>query len=124
MFLLGGFAYGLIEVCWRGYSHISMVVAGGLSFLIFSRICMLKLPLLYKCILGSLTVTAIELVFGIIFNLWLGLGVWDYSDIRLNFLGQICLLYSVAWGGISLIAIPLSGAISRQISKTERKGFV
>ncbi len=124
LFLLGGFAYGLIEVAWRGYTHISMVAAGGLSFIFFSRICEMKLPMLYKCILGSFTVTAIELVFGLVFNLWLGLGVWDYSDIRFNFLGQICLLFSVLWGGISLIAIPLSGAVSRHITKTERKGIV
>ena len=117
LFLLGGFAYGLIEVCFRGYSHWSMVIAGGLSFLVFSFIAQTELPMLYKCILGSLTVTAIELLFGLILNVWLGLGVWDYSKIRFNFLGQICLLYSVLWGFISLAAIPLAASSSKLIEK-------
>lgn len=117
LFLLGGFAYGLIEVCWRGYSHWSMVIAGGISFLVFSFIAKTELPMLYKCILGSLTVTAIELLFGLILNVWLGQAVWDYSKIHFNFLGQICLLYSVLWGIISLAAIPLAAAASNFIEK-------
>ena len=122
MFLFGGFAYGLIEVLWRGYSHWSMVIAGGLSFLAFSVICRMELPLLYKCIMGSLTVTAVELVFGLIVNRWLGLGVWDYSEIHFNLFGQICLLFSVLWGFLSLLAVPLSGAVSNLLDKNIKKG--
>ena len=122
MFLFGGFAYGLIEVLWRGYSHWSMVIAGGLSFLAFSVICRMELPLLYMCIMGSLTVTAVELVFGLIVNRWLGLGVWDYSEIHFNLFGQICLLFSVLWGFLSLLAVPLSGAVSNLLDKNIKKG--
>ena len=117
LFLLGGFAYGLIEVCFRGYSHWSMVIAGGASFWVFSYIAKTELPLLYKCILGSLTVTAVELLFGLILNVWFGQGIWDYSKLHFNLLGQICLLYSVLWGFISLAAIPLAAAASKLIVK-------
>ena len=117
LFFLGGFAYGLIEVCFRGYSHWSMVIAGGVSFWVFSYIAKTELPLLYKCILGSLTVTAVELLFGLILNVWLGQGIWDYSKLHFNLLGQICLLYSVLWGFISLAAIPLAAAASKLIEK-------
>ena len=66
LFGLGAFSYGLLEVIWRGYSHWSMMIAGGLCFVAFSLISekFSGIPLLYKCILGSLTVTATELVFG------------------------------------------------------------
>jgi hypothetical protein len=30
-------------------------------------------------------------------NLWLGLGVWDYSGMWGNVLGQVCPLYAVIW---------------------------
>ena len=115
MFWLGAFSYGLVEIIWRGYSHWSMMLAGGICFITFALIgrCFEALPLLYKCILGSLAVTLTELVFGGIFNLWLGLGVWDYSNIPLNFKGQICLLYSVLWGYLSVVAIPFSGLVLR-----------
>ena len=90
LFGLGAFAYGLLEVIWRGYSHWSMMVAGGICFVIFSLIAqkLKHLPLLYKCIIGSLTVTVTELIFGLFFNLALGLSVWDYSRIPLNLLGR------------------------------------
>ncbi|MBO5852751.1 MAG: hypothetical protein J6Q74_02960 [Clostridia bacterium] len=110
LFGLGAFAYGLLEVLWRGNSHWTMMIAGGIVFVIFSLIAekFKGLPLLYKCILGSLTVTVIELVFGVIFNLVLGFNVWDYSHIPINLFGQICLLFSVLWGLLSIVAIPLS----------------
>ena len=36
-FLFGGVLYVLIEVLWRGYSHYSMFIAGGLGFLLFMQ---------------------------------------------------------------------------------------
>lgn len=118
MFGLGAFAYGLLEVIWRGYSHWTMMIAGGICFIVFSVISekLSHLHLLYKCILGSLTVTGLELVFGGIFNLIFKLQVWDYSNIPLNLFGQICLLFSVLWGFLSSIAIPASGAVIRRLS--------
>ncbi|MBQ5911411.1 MAG: hypothetical protein IIW94_05330 [Clostridia bacterium] len=121
LFGLGAFSYGLLEVVWRGYSHWSMMIAGGLSFTVFSLISekLKGIPFLYKCILGSLTVTAIELVFGSVFNLALGLDVWDYSNIPLNLFGQICLLFSVLWGFLCILAIPFSGFVIRILKKSE-----
>ncbi len=55
------------------------------------------LPLIILCIIGSLIVTAIELIVGYIVNMRLGWGVWDYSNIKYNYKGQICLRYSVFW---------------------------
>lgn len=118
MFWLGAFSYGLIEIIWRGRSHWSMMLAGGICFIVFALIgsYFRALPLLYKCILGSLAVTATELVFGGIFNLWLELRVWDYSNIPLNFKGQICLLYSVLWGYLSAVAIPFASLVLRRLA--------
>lgn len=119
LFGLGAFAYGLIEVVWRGHTHWSMMLAGGICFIAFSLIAerLKGLRLIYKCILGSLTVTSVELIFGCIFNLAFGLGIWDYSSIPLNLFGQICLLFSVMWGFLSLAAIPAAGAAYKLLGK-------
>lgn len=122
IFGLGAFAYGLLEVIWRGYSHWSMMIAGGICFIAFSIISekLKGVRLLYKCILGSLTVTFVELIFGSVFNLMLKMEVWDYSNIPLNLFGQICLLFSVLWGFLSLIAVPASGAVVRKLGRKEK----
>lgn len=119
LFLLGAFAYGLLEVIWRGNSHWSMMIAGGICFIIFSLIAerLKELHFLYKCILGSLAVTAVEFIFGMIFNVFLGLSVWDYSNIPLNLFGQICLLFSVLWGFLCIFAIPFSSFITKVLNK-------
>ncbi len=71
--------------------------------------------LIYKCAVGSLAVTSIEFIFGIIFNIMLKKQVWDYSDKPFNLLGQVCLLFSVLWGLLGIIAIPLAGKVSNTL---------
>ena len=34
MFFTGGFLYCAIEIFYRGYSHVSMLIAGGICFLL------------------------------------------------------------------------------------------
>ena len=52
-------------------------------------------------------VTAAELVAGLLLNVWLGLGVWDYSDLPFNFMGQICPQFSLVWWALCLMFIPV-----------------
>ena len=47
----------------------------------------------------------LELIFGIIFNINLGMNVWDYSDLPFNLFGQICLPFMIAWFLLSAVAI-------------------
>lgn len=64
---------------------------------------MKKAPLLLKCFLGDLIITAVELIFGLIFNLKYHMQVWDYSNMPLNLLGQICLPFSILWFALSFL---------------------
>ena len=52
-------------------------------------------------------IVTIEFFSGCILNIWLGLGVWNYSNMPYNILGQICLPFSIAWFFLSYIAIKL-----------------
>lgn len=99
LFLLGGTAYCTLEMLWRGRTHYSMFFAGGIIFIILIYISgeMKKAPLLKKCFSGAIIITATEFAFGCIFNLKYHMGVWDYSALPMNLLGQICLPFSALW---------------------------
>ena len=43
--------------------------------------------------IGTLGVLVLEFITGLIVNRWLGLNVWDYSDLRFNIMGQVSLLF-------------------------------
>lgn len=111
LFLCGGCLYFLMEIAWRGYSHWSMFILGGLCFFLIGAInefISWEMPLLLQGVIGSLCiVTPLEFVTGCIVNLWLGWNVWDYSDMPLNLLGQICLPFSLVWVAVSIAAVVL-----------------
>ena len=108
-FAIGGIGYAVIELIWRGFTHWTMVLAGGICFVIFSVIAdkMKSKPLIIKLAACALSITAVELIFGVIFNIILKMNVWDYSRQPLNFLGQICPLFTLLWGVLSLFYFPL-----------------
>ena len=108
--LCGGCVYFLIEMAWRGHSHWTMAVLGGVCFVLIGEINEFipwNMPLVLQGAIGSGIVTLLELVSGIILNLWLGLGIWDYSNMPFNFLGQICLPFSLLWVALSVVAVIL-----------------
>ena len=104
MFLLGYFIYSLIEILARGYTHWTMAVVGG-TVLIFMYDVNLRLeaPLWQRCLLGALFITAMEFTVGVIDNLVLRWGVWDYTTVPLNVLGQICPAFTGIWFAICFL---------------------
>ncbi len=110
LFSVGGAIYIMIEMLWRGYSHWSMLIVGGLCFVMIGLIneyYSYDIPLIWQMMIGACIVTAVEFVSGCIINLWLGLNVWDYSDMPFNIWGQVCLPYMVLWSLLSGVAIIL-----------------
>ena len=113
IFLFGALGYPALEILWRGCTHPTMALAGGLCAVLLYRVNRdlsggsLGLRLLVSG--GIITLT--ELLFGAVFNLWLGMNVWDYSDLPLAFLGQICLPYALLW---CLLSLPFCLFFSRR----------
>lgn len=106
----GGLLYVLLEILWRGYSHWTMFGVGGVCFVLIGMInefFTFEIPLVMQMLIGSCIVTLMEFASGCIINLWIGLEVWDYSDMPLNVLGQICLPYMVLWFFLSAAGIVL-----------------
>ncbi|MBE6786971.1 MAG: hypothetical protein E7537_01330 [Ruminococcaceae bacterium] len=119
LFPIGALGYGLIEILWRGYTHPSMLTLGGFCFVLFSKIGekWRNAGLFFKGFIGSSVVTFLELIFGLIFNIFLKKNVWDYSKMPFNFKGQICLLYSFFWGILSVIFIPFATRVKERLQK-------
>ena len=108
LFLLGGGLYICIEMLWRGYSHWTMGIVGGLCFVIiggFNNYIPWKMTMQKQAVIGTLVVTSIEFVSGIILNLFLQLHIWDYSNLPFNILGQICLPFTILWFFLCIVAI-------------------
>lgn len=119
IFSVGALGYGLIEILWRGFTHWSMLIAGGLSLCGLSQIAekFKKAGCILKAILGGAVITVIEFVFGFVFNIILRKNVWDYSRMPLNLFGQICAVYSVFWVILSFFAIPFVSVLNKKLKK-------
>ena len=115
IFLFGGMGYVGLEMLWRGRSHISMFIAGGICFLLLGKLCEVKprLPLALRCLAGAGIITMVELAAGLLANR--DYGVWDYRRLPFNYHGQICLVYSLLWIPVSLGAMLLYALIRKRM---------
>ena len=116
MFGTGGSVYLLLELLYRGHSHISMFFAGGLSAALIFWICctggMRRTGWYVRCAVGSAVITAVEFLTGVFVNLHLHLRVWDYSRMPLNLLGQVCLPFSAVWFFLTLPILALGDMLN------------
>lgn len=100
IFVMGAL-YMVLEGLWRGWTHISMLVVGGLSAFLIGRLN--QHPKFYdkkmwqECLIGTFIILVLEFTSGCILNLWLHLDIWDYSNEPFNVCGQICLPYAFLW---------------------------
>lgn len=123
---VGGLLYLLIEVLFRGATHWTMFVVGGLCFWmigLINEIIPWEMSFWKQCLIGALIVTAIEFVSGCIINLWLGWNVWDYSEMPLNIMGQVCLPFSIAWVFVSACAIILDDYLRYWLYEEEKPKY-
>lgn len=107
---IGGLLYICCELLFRGYSHWTMFIVGGICFFLIGAInewIPWEMPVWQQAVIGAAIVTAVEFISGCIINIRLGWDVWDYSDMPLNVLGQVCLPFTLIWVFLSLTAIIL-----------------
>ncbi len=107
IFIMGAL-YMVLEGFWRGWTHISMLVVGGLAAFLIGRLN--EHPTFYdrkmwqECVIGILIIFVLEFTSGVILNMWLHLDIWDYSNEWGNLYGKICLLYAFIW----FLLVPLA----------------
>lgn len=102
-FLIGAIGYPLLELAWRGRTHPSMALAGGLSTALLHRINQTQLPFIKKAILSGAGITGIEAICGLLWNR--RHQVWDYRHVPLNWRGQVCLPFTALWCALSAICL-------------------
>jgi len=119
VFLFGGVLYGFLEILFRSHTHWSMVLTGGVCFtaVYFIHLKFCRTPLLFRCLLGGGFITLAEFTVGCLVNRHLGWGVWDYTALPVNLLGQISLLFSWLWCLLCLPAAPLSKWLRRRFRR-------
>ena len=114
LFFVGATIYVIIEKLYRGYSHWTMFLLGGICFIalgLINEVIPWDMPLLLQMFIGGVIITVLELTTGCVVNLWLGWNVWDYSELPFNLWGQISLFSSIVWVGLSLAGIVLDDFI-------------
>ena len=110
LWCIGGLLYVLCELVFRGRSHWTMFLVGGLCFWLIgliNEVIPWDMPIWQQCIIGALIITAVEFAAGCVINIWLGWQVWDYSGLPFNILGQICLPFTVLWSLLAAAGIIL-----------------
>ena len=116
--LVGSVGYCVLEMIWRGRTHWSMALAGGVCLAAEYGIngVFRHVPLWRRCLMGAAVITAVELGTGRLFNRQYQ--VWDYRGCRGNLDGQICLLYSFLWFLLSVPLCGLSSVIRKKLSQS------
>lgn len=126
LWLIGGLIYYSIEILWRGYSHPSMMMLGGICFVVVGSLnnyFTWERALISQMVISAVVITVLELITGLIVNKYLNWGVWDYSQMPYNFMGQICLLYTNLWFLLSLVAILLDDYIRYWLLREEKPRY-
>ena len=121
LFLIYGFMYYIIEVLYRGYSHWSMFILGGLCGVVIGLLNERNndISIWEQGLYGAVTVTILEFIIGYIVNILLGWNIWDYSDVPFNFLGQICLPFTIIWFILSIVCVYLDDFLREKLFKSE-----
>lgn len=108
--LVGGAVFGLLEISWRGWTHWTMLVLGGVCFIaigLLNELFEWDMALLSQMVIASAIITVGEFLTGLLVNRLFGWEIWDYSGLPYNLWGQISLLWSFIWFWLSLPAILL-----------------
>ena len=117
--LIAGGIYLLIELAWRGRTHWTMLLLAAAIFVCAGILdeCENPPPFWAQVTIGTIIATALELAAGLLLNVRMGLGVWDYSNLPGNILGQICPQFTVAWALLMIVSIKLENIMHKIADK-------
>jgi uncharacterized membrane protein len=124
--ILGGSIYYMIEMIFRGFSHISMFILGGICMMFFAfqgRAVKWKESLLKQSLRSTIFILCGEFITGLIVNKHLNLQVWDYTDMPFQLFGQICLPFAIIFYCLSILGIMLSGYVLHLVFHEEKPSY-
>ncbi len=112
----------MIEILWRGHTHPSMTVLGGIcfSFMDFINRKFKHRAIVFRAVCCAGFITVAEFLTGLWLNRYLKLGVWDYSGMQYNLLGQICPLFSVFWFCLSYLVLVVLSLLEKRKKRLDK----
>lgn len=126
LWAFGGCLYYGFEILFRGFSHWSMFVLGGVCFVFITvqgQMLHWQDPLWRQILRCTVFVTAMEFLTGLIVNKWMHLQVWDYSDQPFQVFGQICLPFAILFSGLCALGIFLGGFLTSRLFGEEKPRY-
>lgn len=132
LWVWGGAAYFMIEVAYKTatgrpeqISWTMLVLAVVLCVPVERAGAELpwECPLWLQALSCAALVIAAELLAGLVLNVWLGLGIWDYSGLRWNLWGQICPQFAVLWWALCAAFIPVFDWMRYAVEGGERPRY-
>ena len=126
LWAFGGCLYYGFEILFRGFSHWSMFVLGGVCFVFITvqgQMLHWQDPLWRQILRCTVFVTAMEFLTGLIVNKWMHLQVWDYSDQPFQLFGQICLPFAILFSGLCALGIFLGGFLTSRLFGEEKPQY-
>lgn len=112
----GGTVYFLLEVAWKtvrgeperiSWTMLMLAVILCVAVERAGSELPWEVPLWLQALICAALVTVTELAAGLIINVWLDLGVWDYSHLPGNLWGQICPQFALIWWALCFVFIPV-----------------
>lgn len=109
-----GTLYFFIEVMWKS-AHgkpesiswtmllLAMILAIPLER--FGAELPWEMPLSLQAVICGTAITVTEFLAGLVLNVWLKMGVWDYSQMKYNILGQVCPQFLLIWVVLAAVGI-------------------
>lgn len=113
--ILGFSLYCGIEILFRNQSYRVSGLMGMVALLLLDGIndrISWDIPLVVQCGMGGLLITLMELLVGLADKFIWHIGMWDYSNIPLNFMGVICVPFTIAWCFLSVVGILVADSIN------------
>lgn len=116
MWVFGGTLYFFMEVIYKtAVGHQAQI--SWIMILVAILLCIplerfgynlpWEMPMYQQVLISACAITIVEFISGLIINIWLGLNVWDYSNMPYNIMGQICPQFFIVWIGLSYFGIKI-----------------
>ena len=112
LWFVGGSIYYALERIFRGFSHWSMFILGGICMVFFAfqgQASDWTEALWKQMIRCTIFIVSCEFITGLVVNKWLRWAVWDYSEQPFDLFGQICLPFAFLFAALSVCGIVFSG---------------
>lgn len=131
-FWAGG-VYSFAEVIWKtaqgrpetiSWTMFALAIILAIPMERFGAELPWEMPLIAQAGISALAVIATEFVAGLILNVALGLGIWDYSNMPGNIMGQVCPQFALLWFVVSIIGIVLMDWMRYAVEGGEKPHYV